>query len=99
MQNEWVEMFIAALRQACDDGELPSGVDLNQLVFEITAMMFAANFAWIVTADEQVLDHARLGIRNILSRFRQGDAAERAGQETEEKLSPIAESGQEVLSC
>ena len=68
MQNEWVAIFIAALRQACDEGELQSDVDLNQLVFEIMAMMFRANFAWIVTADEQVLDRARLGIRNILSR-------------------------------
>jgi hypothetical protein len=31
-------------------------------------MMFRANFAWIVTEDERVLDQARLGIQNILSR-------------------------------
>lgn len=68
MQSEWVALLIAALRQACDDGELPSDADLNQLVFEITAMMFHANFAWIVTEDERVLDRARLGIRNVLSR-------------------------------
>ena len=68
MQGEWVAMFIEALRQACDDGELQPDADLNQLVFEITAMMFRANFAWIVTADERVLDQARTGIRNILSR-------------------------------
>jgi AcrR family transcriptional regulator len=68
MQGEWVAMFINALRQACDDGELQPDADLNQLVFEITAMMFRANFAWIVSADESVLDQARAGIRNILSR-------------------------------
>ncbi|MFO0877618.1 MAG: helix-turn-helix domain-containing protein [Gemmataceae bacterium] len=68
MHVEWGAMFIAALRQACDDGELQSDVDLNQLVFEITAMMFRANFAWVVTSDDHILDQARLGIRNILSR-------------------------------
>jgi hypothetical protein len=31
-------------------------------------MMFRANFAWIVTEDEGVLDLARVGIRNILNR-------------------------------
>ncbi len=68
MQGEWVAMFIEALREACDDGELQPDADLNQLVFEITAMMFRANFAWIVTEDERVLDQARLAIRNVLSR-------------------------------
>ena len=67
MQAEWVAKLIEGLRQACDDGELQSDVDLDQLVFEITAMMFRANFAWIVTEDERVLDQARLAIRNVLS--------------------------------
>lgn len=68
MQGEWVAKLLVALRQACDDGELQPDSDLNQLVFEITAMMFRANFAWIVTEDERVLDQARLAIRNVLSR-------------------------------
>jgi AcrR family transcriptional regulator len=68
VQGEWVAKFISALRQACDDGEIQPDADLNQLVFEITAMMFRANFAWIVTEDERVLDQARLGIQCILSR-------------------------------
>jgi AcrR family transcriptional regulator len=68
LQGEWVAKFIAALRQACDDGELQPDAELNQLVFEITAMMFRANFAWIVTEDERILDQARLGIRSVLSR-------------------------------
>jgi len=67
MQNAWVEQFMAALRQARDDGELPPTADLEQLAFEITAMMFRSNFAWIVAEDERVLDLARVGIRNVLS--------------------------------
>lgn len=67
MQGEWVAKFVAALQQACDDGELPPDADLNQLVFEITAMMFQANFAWILTEDQRVLEQARKGIRSILT--------------------------------
>jgi hypothetical protein len=59
---------MAALRQARDAGELPPNADLEQLLFEITAMMFRANFAWIMTEDKRVLELARVGIRNILSR-------------------------------
>jgi AcrR family transcriptional regulator len=68
LQGEWVEQFIVALGQARDDGELQPDADLKQLVFEITAMMFRANFAWIMTEDENVLNQARIGIRSTLSR-------------------------------
>ena len=68
LQGAWVAQFMAALRQARDDGELPPDADLEQLVFEITAMMFRSNFTWIVSEDERVLNLARVGIRNILNR-------------------------------
>jgi hypothetical protein len=68
MQAEWAAQFISALRQASEDGEIQSDADLDQLVFEITAMMFRANFAWVVTEDEHVLNQARMGIRSVLSR-------------------------------
>jgi AcrR family transcriptional regulator len=68
LQQEWVAQFIAALRQARDGGEIQPAADLDQLAFEITAMLFRANFAWIMTADERVLEQARVGIRGVLSR-------------------------------
>ena len=68
LQAAWAAQFIVALRQARDAGELPRHPDLDQLAFEITAMMFRANFAWIVTEDEHVLDQARVGVKNVLSR-------------------------------
>jgi len=33
--------------------------------------MFRANFAWIVTGNEQALDQARVGVKNVLSRVAQ----------------------------
>ncbi len=67
LQADWAAQFIVALRQAREAGELSRGADVDQLVFEITAMMFRANFAWIVTEDERVLDQARVGVKNVLA--------------------------------
>lgn len=68
LQEGWVAQFMAALRQACDDGEIQADSDLDQLAFEITAMLFRANFVWIMTEDQRVLSQARVGIRSALSR-------------------------------
>jgi AcrR family transcriptional regulator len=65
-QAHWLGQFAAALGQAVDAGELPRGADVGQLVFEITAMLVRANFAWIVTGNPQVLEQARTGIRHSL---------------------------------
>ena len=78
MQGEWVAQFLAALSQARDDGELRRDADLDQMAFEITAMMFRANFAWVVAEDERVLDQARTGIRGVLSRV--ASKANRVGE-------------------
>jgi AcrR family transcriptional regulator len=68
MHVEWAEQFMNALTQARDARTLPREVDLEQLVFEITAMMFRANFAWIMTEDERVLQHARKGVEHVIER-------------------------------
>jgi hypothetical protein len=71
VQAAWVEQFTSALRQSCEDGEIPGDSDLEQLAFEITAMMLRSNFAWILTEDKRVLDQARVGVENVLSRVSQ----------------------------
>jgi AcrR family transcriptional regulator len=68
LQEEWASQFLAALGQAQGDGEIQAAADLDQLAFEITAMLFRANFAWIMTEDKRVLNQARVGIRGVLSR-------------------------------
>jgi AcrR family transcriptional regulator len=67
LQQAWVAQFMAALQQAQVDGEIHAAADRDQLAFEITAMLFRANFAWIMTEDEHVLNQARVGIRSVLS--------------------------------
>jgi AcrR family transcriptional regulator len=68
LQGRWVDQFAQALGQARDAGELPREADVDQLVFEITAMLVRANFGWIVTYDPRVLDRARAGTRHVLDR-------------------------------
>jgi AcrR family transcriptional regulator len=71
VQAAWVEQFASALRQSREAGEIPRNSDLDQLAFEITAMMLRANFAWILTENKRVLDQARVGVENVLSRVSQ----------------------------
>jgi AcrR family transcriptional regulator len=83
MHQQWQKLFIDAMRQAVDDGDLPRNTDLEQTVFEITAMLLRANFTWIVTGDAASLDQARAGIRHVLERvagtgMRKGRSAHRA---------------------
>jgi AcrR family transcriptional regulator len=68
LQAAWCEQFNKALRESCAAGELPRATDIDQLVFEVTAMLLRANFAWIVTEDEGVLQQARFGVENVLTR-------------------------------
>jgi AcrR family transcriptional regulator len=68
LQAHWLGQFAAALGRAVDGGELPRGADTGQLVFEVTAMLVRANFAWVVTGDPHVLEQARAGIRHVLER-------------------------------
>src|SRR3954452_22562197 len=66
LQRRWLDQFAEALRQAVAGGELPRDTDIDQMVFEITAMMVRANFTWIVTGETRVLEQARVGIRDVL---------------------------------
>ena len=68
LNGAWGGQFMTALGQARDDGELSPDVDLEQLAFETTAMLFRANFAWVLSADPRVLRQARVGLENILAR-------------------------------
>jgi AcrR family transcriptional regulator len=71
LQAEWVEQFTSALGQSREAGEVPHDANLDQMAFEITAMMLRANFAWVLTEDKHVLDQARVGVKNVLSRATQ----------------------------
>jgi len=68
MLQQWQEQFVAALHQAVEAGALSSNTEIDQTVFEITAMLLRANFNWILTGDRGALDQARAGIHHVLKR-------------------------------
>lgn len=64
--REWEGQFVEAVGDAVRIGELPGSTDLDQLVFEITAMLARANFVWVQTGDARVLKQAQVGIEHVL---------------------------------
>jgi AcrR family transcriptional regulator len=68
LQARWLAQFAEALGQAVAAGELARGTDIDQLVFEVTAMLVRANFTWVATGETRVLDQARVGICHALER-------------------------------
>src|SRR5262245_39257754 len=74
MHEQSAALFTRALIQARNIGELSRDADIEQLVFEITAMLFRANFAWIMTDDARFLEMARAGVQNVLHRVTQKKA-------------------------
>ena len=64
----WLELFTISLGEAVAGGELPRETDIDQVAFELNAMLVRANFHWILTGEPGVLDQARTGIRHVLER-------------------------------
>ena len=79
MLREWEGQFAEALGEAVRAGELPGGTDVGQLVFEVTAMLARANFAWVQAGDARVLDQAREGIMHVLERAEGPPVTRRSG--------------------
>jgi AcrR family transcriptional regulator len=67
--NSWV----SSLRQCILDGQALGEVDpraeVGQVVFEVQAMLLAANFLFVMTNDPIRLTQARKGVENVLARW------------------------------
>jgi tetracycline repressor-like protein len=61
------------LRQCILDGQALGEVDpraeVGQVVFEVQAMLLAANFLFVMTNDPIRLTQARKGVENVLARW------------------------------
>jgi AcrR family transcriptional regulator len=66
--TQWLQLFTSALGEAVVGGELPRDTDIDQMAFELHAMLVRANFHWILTGEPSVLDQARAGIRHVIAR-------------------------------
>lgn len=67
--HQWLELFRQCFQEAQAAGEIPSGVDLEQAVFEIEGMLLSANFLFLMLNDLKPLTQARIGTENVLARL------------------------------
>ena len=65
---QWRSLIRQCLDEARTQKEIRD-VDLDQAVFEIQAMLTAANFLFVMTDDSTLLQQARKGIEHILDRL------------------------------
>lgn len=70
---EVLDKWLSSLRQCILDaqasGEIDSNAVVEQAVYEIEAMLLAANFLFVMTNDPIKLTQARTGVGNVLARL------------------------------
>lgn len=62
IQHKWSRVLQTVMAHARDVGELDLDADVTQLAFELSAMLFAANMAFILHADSTGFEYARVAI-------------------------------------
>ena len=66
--NSWVSLLRQCILDAQASGEIDPRKEVDQVVFEIQAMLLAANFLFVMTNDPIRLTQARKGVENVLAR-------------------------------
>lgn len=67
--NSWLSLLRQCILDAQALGEIDPRADIDQAVFEIQAMLVAANFLFAMTNDPIRLTQARKGVENVLTRW------------------------------
>lgn len=67
--NSWVALLRQCILDAQALGEIAPRAEVDQVVFEIQAMLMAANFLFVMTNDPMRLSQARKGVENALARW------------------------------
>jgi AcrR family transcriptional regulator len=71
--REVIDQWLSSLRQCILDaqaiGEINPRADVTQAVFEIQAMLLAANYLFVMTNAPTPLTQGRKGVENVLSRI------------------------------
>jgi AcrR family transcriptional regulator len=69
VQEKWLSLLRQCFLDAQAIGEIDSGADVAQAVFETEAMLLAANFLFVMTNDPTPLTQARRGVEHVLARL------------------------------
>jgi AcrR family transcriptional regulator len=64
--SDWVGEIATAAAQAQEAGELGADADLEQLVFEVNALLLMAHAGYTMFDDEMFLDRARRGLVRLI---------------------------------
>jgi AcrR family transcriptional regulator len=67
--NSWISLLRQCILDAQALGEIDPRAEVGQVVFEIQAMLLAANFLFVMTNDPIRLTQARKGVENALARW------------------------------
>ena len=67
--GQWLALLSQCILEAQDLGEIDPNAEVAQAVFEIEAMLLAANFLFVMMNDPIHLTQARRGVENVLARL------------------------------
>ena len=67
--EKWLTLLSQCLLEAQELGEIDPHADVAQAVFEIEAMLLAANFLFVMTDNPIHLTQAHRGVENVLARI------------------------------
>ena len=65
-QNEWIDLLSAAADDAAAQRQLRADIDTSVLVFELNAVVVAANTGFILHDDPTVIDRARAAVAHLI---------------------------------
>ena len=68
VQKKWLGLLEDCLHAARKNGEMDFGGEVTQAVFEVNAMLLAANFQFVMSQDREPLMQARKGVQHVLER-------------------------------
>ena len=68
-QREWMELLGQCVRDAQEKSEIDPAADVAQVVFEVEAMLLAANALFVMSGDEKTLAQGHRGLEHLLERL------------------------------
>jgi AcrR family transcriptional regulator len=75
--NSWLSLLRQCILDAQSLGEIDSQAQVDQVVFEIQAMLLAANFLFVMSNDSLRLTQARRGVEDVLAGVAVGSKSKR----------------------
>jgi AcrR family transcriptional regulator len=75
--NQWRSLIRQCIEESRTHHEIDRDIEMEQTVFEVQAMLTAANFLFVLTKAPMPLQQARKGVQNMLDRLSTGRTAKK----------------------